>query len=145
MVRKALLTLLISTQLIWSGFSQQPQTPNVAAPPPSPSTQKPDEEDVVRITTNLVQVDAVVTDSQGKLVTDLKPEEVEILEDGHKQKITHFSFNLSATKPAERAAKNSGADKTAPPASMTPLRREDVKRTIAIVIDDLGLSFESTA
>jgi hypothetical protein len=34
--------------------------------------QKPPEGDVVRITTNLVQVDAVITDKSGKLITDLK-------------------------------------------------------------------------
>ena len=40
----------------------------------SSSKQKPADGDVVRITTNLVQVDAVITDKTGKLVTDLKPE-----------------------------------------------------------------------
>ena len=45
----------------------------------------------MKITTNLVQVDAVVTDKNGKIVTDLKPEEIEILEDGRKQKIAFLS------------------------------------------------------
>jgi len=74
MVRKALLTLLLSTQLIASGIAQQPQT----APPPM--VQRPNEDDVVRISSKLVQVDAVTTDDHGKLVTDLKPQEVEIFE-----------------------------------------------------------------
>ena len=38
-------------------------------------SQKPSDGDVVRITTNLVQIDAVITDKSGKLITDLKPEE----------------------------------------------------------------------
>lgn len=37
-------------------------------------------EDVVRIDTNLVQVDAVVTDAKGRPVTDLQAEDFEILE-----------------------------------------------------------------
>src|ERR1043165_9085859 len=88
----ALLLLFLGPSVL----AQQPAT----LPPPVPQltpAQKPDDDDVVKITTNLVQVDAVVTDSKGKLVTDLKPEEVEVFEDGRKQKISHFSFNLSET------------------------------------------------
>src|SRR3954463_16148919 len=99
MFRKTLLAVLLSTQLISSGLAQQPQTPPVGTSPP---TQKPDEGDVVRITTNLVQVDAVITDNHGKLVTDLKPEEVQIFEDGRRQKINNFSLNLSETPPSQR-------------------------------------------
>src|SRR6202008_1014034 len=35
-------------------------------------------------------------------------------------------------------------DKNAPPLPPVPLRSDLVRRTIAIVVDDLGLSFEST-
>ena len=132
-----LVPLLIASLLVSTAFAQQ-------AGPPPPTPQKPEDVDVVRITSNLVQVDAVVTDKNGKLVTDLKPEEVEIFEDGHKQKITHFSFNLSESAPTERVAKSAAIDKTAPPIPTARLRPEDIKRTIAIVVDDLGLSFEST-
>jgi len=144
MIRKILLSVCLSTQLISSGLAQQPQTSSVGAPPPVPqSAQKPDDEDVVRITTNLVQVDAVITDNHGKLVTDLKPQEVEIFEDGHKQKITNFSFALSETAPTQPAMKPATVAKDAPPVPTTTLRREDIKRTIAIVVDDLGLAFDS--
>ena len=54
----------------------------------SPPSRKPREGDVVRITTNLVQVDAVITDKSGKLITDLKPEELQLSEDNRAQKIT---------------------------------------------------------
>src|SRR5215831_4851546 len=111
--------------------------------PPPP--QKPEDLDVVRITSNLVQVDAVITDGHGKLVTDLKPEEIEIVEDGHKQKITHFSLTLSESASGERTLKPATSEQTANPMPPARLRREDVKRTIAIVVDDLGLSWESTA
>ena len=99
----------------------------------------------MRITTNLVQVDAVITDDHGKLVTDLKPEEVQIFEDGRKQKINNFTFNLSETPPIPRTPKPTTTDRNAPALPPATLRREDIKRTIAIVIDDLGLSFQSTA
>src|SRR5438874_1947317 len=141
---KFLLPLLPLLLLVSSAFAQQ--TGTLPSPPPAPQqTPKPEDVDVVRITTNLVQVDAVVTDSKGKLVTDLKPEEIEIFEDGRKQKITHFSLSLEpATAIAEPEAKSKTAVTNAPPLSLNRLKPEDVRRTIAIVVDDLGLSFEST-
>ena len=136
------LAILLITQLLVGGLAQQP-TPK---PTPSPSNQErpqpPEAEDVVRITTNLVQVDAVITDKNGKLVTDLKPEEVEIYENGREQKITNFSFNLSESTSMARDAKP--ADKNAPAPPPSRLKTEDIRRTIALVVDDLGLSFEST-
>jgi len=95
----------------------------------------------VRITTNLVQVDAVVTDGNEKPVTDLKPEEIEIYEDNRSQKITNFSYVRN--EPASRTQAQSATDrnaKLAPPVRLLP---QDVRRTIALVVDDLGLSFQS--
>lgn len=136
------LAILLITQLLGGGLAQQP------TPTPSPTNQErplaPEVEDVVRITTNLVQVDAVITDKNGKLVTDLTPEEVEIYEDGRAQKITNFSFNLSESTSTARDAKTTAAGKNVPAPPPSRLRTEDIRRTIALVVDDLGLSFEST-
>jgi VWFA-related protein len=100
---------------------------------------------VVRITTNLVQVDAVVTDKSGKQVTDLRPEDFEVLEDGKPQKITNFSYISAAPRGAATAPQPAppAADRDAPPAPSRPLRPADVCRTIALVVNDLGLSFPS--
>src|SRR5690242_468775 len=115
---KKLSPLFLTAILTSSIVAQQAGTP---PPAPGPTGQKPEDVDVVRITSNLVQVDAVITDNHGKLVTDLKPEEVEIFEDGHKQKITHFSFNLSeATPVVERNAKTARVDKTSPAPVLPP-------------------------
>src|SRR5919206_1350691 len=125
---RIIFTLLVLIPFSVSSLAQQPQ--------------KPQEEEVVRITTNLVQVDAVITDKNGKVVTDLRPEGLEIFEDGHQQKITHFSYNLMAEPaPEAPAAKPSPTDKNAPIVPPTRLKPEDIRRTIALVVDDLGLSF----
>lgn len=47
---------------------------------------------VFRTTTRLVVLDLVATDAQGRTVTDLKPEEVEIYEKGKEQTKRDFSF-----------------------------------------------------
>ncbi len=98
--------------------------------------QTPDH--VIRIDVNLVQIDAIVTDGKGKPVTDLKAEDFEILQDGKRQVISNFSYVSAA--PAGRTAP--AAIVGAPPEKLKP---EDVRRTIALVVDDLGLSFEATA
>ncbi len=144
------LVFVLVPQLAMTSLAQQPAQPAPPATPPSTGQQQTatksqqQEEEVVRITTNLVQVDAVVTDRSGKPVTDLKPEELQILEDGKPQKITNFSFVTAESRTtAGPVGKPAPADKNAAPAPPVLLRPEQVRRTIAVVIDDLGLSFES--
>lgn len=144
MKRRHLTALLLSGLLASSGQTQEPKSSPTPASAGQSQPQKPDDIDVVKITANLVQVDAVVTDKDGKLVTDLRPEEIEISEDGHKQKITHFSFNALETAAPNLSGKPAPVDKNAPPVPPGKLRPEDIRRTIAIVVDDLGLSFAST-
>jgi len=98
------------------------------------------EEEVVRITTNLVQVDAVVLDGEGKPVTDLRPDEVQIFEDGRPRKITNFSYIAESGRRGGAAAPSPSNGSTPPPFRLRP---EDVRRTIALVVDDLGLSFQT--
>ena len=117
---------------------------------PAPDSQRPGA--VFTVTSTLVQVDAVVTDSKGHHLTDLKPEDFQIFEDGKLQKLTHFSY-VQVT-PARKAAPETktvrekpapNAVSALPPAPLARLRPEDVRRTIVLMVDDLGLSFESMA
>src|SRR5829696_5920116 len=117
-------------------------------PTPAPSPQETQDPDVVRITTNLVQVDVVVT-KDGKQVTDLKPEDFEILEDGRPQSISSFAYvSVNSPRSDDRAEKSSPPSNrkidTVPVIPKPPLPQE-IKRTEAIVIDDLGMSFQSMA
>jgi VWFA-related protein len=136
MRNRFLLSALLIARLASVSLAQQP----AAVQSPAPK-QRPEDVDVVRITSNLVQVDAVVTDKKGTAVTDLKPEEIQIFEDGRQQKITHFSYNLTETSAPERPAAILARDSSSVPPAR--LKREDIKRTIAIVVDDLGLSAQS--
>src|SRR3954462_2883198 len=64
--------------------------------------QPADDDSVVRITTNLIQVDAIVTDSKGRVVTNLAPEDFEVLVNGNSYKITHFSLVTVEPKTLEQ-------------------------------------------
>jgi VWFA-related protein len=146
---KPLQALILISLLAASTSAQQPSPspqPKPPSPPPTVVPQRPTvDEDVVRITTNLVQVDAVVTDKSGKAITDLRPEEIRIFEDGRAQTVTNFSYVIAdssnSSSPPRPAAVT---DKTAPPVPSVALRPEQVRRTMALVVDDLGLSFQST-
>jgi VWFA-related protein len=119
-----------------------------ARPQGAPALQPaPQPEDVIRINVNLVQVDALVTDAQGKLVEDLRKEDFEIRQDGKPQLITNFSY--ISTRPGQPAApppppargKKAAADPGAPPP--VPLRASQARRTFALVVDDLALAAEN--
>ncbi|HUS09379.1 MAG TPA: VWA domain-containing protein [Pyrinomonadaceae bacterium] len=138
MKNRSLILLLLAVVPLSSALGQS-QTP-------SPSPQKTPNEDVLRVTTNLVQLDVVVTDKEGKQVTDLGPEDFEITEDRDKQQITSFS-HVTLGPPvtiSQPTVSNITPGKTGTtPVVPAPLRADQVHRTIALVVDDLGISFES--
>ncbi|MFN2406874.1 MAG: VWA domain-containing protein [Pyrinomonadaceae bacterium] len=80
--------------------SQQAQRPrrvnsgteqtNESKKPPTGASEEVDEGDVVRVDTQLVSVPAVVTDSSGRPLSGLKPENFRIVEDGQPQNIANF-------------------------------------------------------
>src|ERR1043165_9909815 len=93
-MRKALALLL---------FCLVPYTGVAQTVAPKPSTQQPDEE-VVRITSALVQTDVVVTDKSDRLVPDLKLSDFEVYENGKRQDLKFMEFvGLDTGVRAERA------------------------------------------
>ncbi len=128
-VKLVTLSFLMLTACL-SEFSQG------AAPTARPT---PPDTDVVKISTSLIQLDVTVIDSKGKVITDLKRDEIEVYENGEKQKITGLTF-VSSKRPAE---KPKAPDALGVPIPQTVLRSESIRRTIGLVVDDLSLSFES--
>jgi VWFA-related protein len=103
---------------------QAPQVPAQPAP-------------TIRVGVDLVRIDATVTDERGRHVPDLSIRDFEVLQDGRRQAITTFAY-VAGDSPAftDSGARSPGIARTA--------SADHVRRTIAIVVDDLGLSFEST-
>lgn len=92
-----------------------------------------------------MQIDAVVTDKKGDHVENLTAEDLEMTVDGKRQAITYFKLvKLPEPKPAGPPTKENKP--IVAPANLPGkvIEPEQVKRTIAFVVDDLGLSFEST-
>ncbi len=110
--------------------------------------QAPSEPPRFRVAVDLVSIDAVVTDRNGEVVRDLTAADFEVLQDGKRQKVTFAQFvpvstvapsEARAIGPGEASASGvSGVARGAAP----PTAREQVRRTIVLVVDDLGLSVE---
>jgi VWFA-related protein len=112
---------------------------------PTPQQPAPDEE-IVRVTTALVQVDAVVVDKNDRPVPDLKMSDFEVYENGKRQNIQFMEFvSTDAGAGASRVEGNRELAKVAPGAETTVARElsaKDVKRTFAFVVDDLTVPLE---
>jgi VWFA-related protein len=104
----------------------------------------------LRIGVTAVEIDAVITDRRGLPITDLRPDEFEIVQDGRKQPVMSAQYIPldppvpRATPRAAGASANSASTASAMPPERLP-QPADVRHTMAIVIDDLHLSFISTA
>ena len=100
--------------------------------------------DVVKISTNLIQLDATVTDSKGNVIRDLTRDDFEIFENGKKQPVSGFSFVSHTAKKSETATSSSQpASGVIAPVPPTEVRPDRVRRAIALVVDDLSLSYGS--
>src|SRR6266699_2311447 len=129
MIKAIFSFVIILSFLLSSAHPQQPasQSPQPSAATTQQSRSGTDDQDVIRITTNLVQVDAVVT-KDGKQVTDLKPEDFELFEDGHPQTITNFSYVSNVpTVPSKVAATPPAKDKIGAPIVPAAVRPHDVR------------------
>src|SRR6185369_1842209 len=76
------------------------------------------EGDVVKVKSNLVNIDVIVKDKKGKYVSDLKPEDFVITENGQPQKLEFFDAPLSKTetkKPNETGATTTTTTTTSTP------------------------------
>ena len=99
---------------------------------------------IVRVSVNLVQLEVVVTDSRGRHVAGLEPVDFEVLDGGRSQEVVHCTYVAFRPSPS-----------STPAAGSTPLasdhrvllsepkldtRRENVQRTVVILIDDGSLT-----
>ncbi len=141
-MKKVLLSFFLLFIFTILTFSQTPQPE--ATPPPLPEV----DDTLVKISTTLIQLDIVVTDKKGNQITDLNPEDFEIFVNGEKQDISNFSYIFSkaaniANTASASPKNNKSTNKYSVPPPPAKSKLEDVRRTYAIIVDDLGLSTPS--
>lgn len=98
--------------------------------------QKKQEEDTIKISAQLVQVDVLVTDKNNKPVSGLKREDFELYDNDKTQVISFFSYEESKLQRVDVGA--SGTREL--PRVITP---GELKRVIAFVVDTLHMSTDN--
>jgi VWFA-related protein len=99
-------------------------------------------EQPIRISTELIQLDVVVTDKNGQVVRGLTKDDFTLVDEGKKQQVSFFEFvdleaPLAATNPAPTSA-------TAP-LEGADLAGAGIRRIVAFVVDDLTINYEDLA
>ncbi len=107
---------------------------------PQDKQRKPDGDQPIRISTELVQLDVVVTDKNGRVVSDLTKDDFELQESGKKQLINFFEF-VEAEKKKDSAPPTL-SDARADRRSDEEPTLSDVRRIFAFIIDDLTIRYE---
>lgn len=93
------------------------------------------------VSVDRIQIGAVITDSKGRHVTDLGIGDFAVLDGGKRQQLTRCEYIRLAdsgltppTVPQERALR------APPPSAAHELTREQVRRTIVLLVDDISLA-----
>lgn len=128
-MRKILaLILTISTFVCVHAQTPQQQTPQT-------------DEDVVLITTQLIQVDAVVTDKNDQVIPDLKLGDFSLYDNGKKQDLQFIEYVGANSKPRVEGNIEVAGSKIEPEIARN-LSAQDLHRVFAFVVDDLTIPFE---
>jgi VWFA-related protein len=131
-LRQFLCALALCGVSIPNALFGQERAPNAAA-------SGAQQEEVLRISTDLVQTDVVVLDKQGGVVKDLQRDQFELLVDGQPQAITFFE-NVEAGSARESAQLAAARGATIAPGASAPAISG---RTLIFYVDDLHLSQQS--
>src|SRR6266446_598347 len=125
-IRRSILLVIMLGVLVVPAQSQEKKEPK----------KSPDDDEVIRVTSNLVSLDVIVKDKKGKAITDLKPEDFAVSENGVPQKIEFFDATLTTSEAAQPTRPN---DPTQPPNDSTrPKSRTPSgfpRNIIALVLD----------
>ena len=106
---------------------------------PQKPPQEPIPEDIIRISTELVQTDVVVTDKNDRIINDLKLEDFELYDNGKKQDLRFLEFVSVASPRRVEGARPAGLPAEAEETGNTGVAARDLKRVVAFVIDDLTM------
>jgi Ca-activated chloride channel family protein len=103
LIRPLLLLVVVATLLcagvLFSTRSNASVTDGAASPSPSPTPRSRDElpqdsDEVVKFDTNLTNIFFTAADKNKRFISDLKAEDIRVLEDGQQQEIFTFQTNI---------------------------------------------------
>jgi len=86
------------------------------------------DEEVVKVKSNLVNIDVIVKDKKGKYISDLKAEDFVVTENGQPQKIEFFDAPLARSE-TRKAGKATAVEPSTPPTPVAP------RNYVSLVLD----------
>jgi len=113
--------------------------------PEAPAADKPSaiEPLTIKLSVNEVRLDVVVLDNKGNPVTDLKVNDFEITQNGKQQNVISSVYIDYQTNAAAKPSVVQKNKRNSAPLPTVELTREDTRRTIIFVVDDLSMNFEN--
>ncbi len=135
-MRKALRAGLTTALLLSTALAQTPQQQR------QPRETAPD--DIIRITTELVQADVVVADKNDEIISDLKLSDFEVYDNGKKQELQFMEF-ISVDEPSRSEGAASNVARIAPGIDSSvaaDTTAADLRRVIGFVVDDVTIPSE---
>ena len=129
MIDKAIGLLLIAISIC-------PNLIEISAAAGQSQTKPVDQKDLLRLRTELIQLQVVVTDKEGRAIEGLKKEDFELMEQGRIQEVSFFSEDRLAT-PIEKKGLSRDQVTTQPADRARP---EKPVRSIVLFVDTFHLS-----
>jgi VWFA-related protein len=120
--------ILFSVQAV---VTQTPQKPE----------QEPAADDIIRITTSLVQTDVVIVDKDDRVIPDIKLDEIKVTDNGKRQDVKFLEFVAPDAAPRIEG-KLSIAGKAVESDAARNLSAGELRRVFAFVVDDLTIPLE---
>jgi VWFA-related protein len=102
--------------------------------PGAAAGQTPDDDEIVRVETDLVTVEALVTDANGNIATNLRPEDFKLYEDGVEMPLSFFSVAQRERQPRPVAV----AFALDVSGSVTPEELTNLRRAVNVFAKRLG-------
>ena len=107
---------------------------------PTPTPKPIEQEDVVRVMTELVQTDVMVFDKDGKFASGLERDQFELLVDGKPQPIVFFESVVTGGRTEETVLRTAGGKKAPQPVAVEPGESVSERgRTVLFFVNDLHL------
>jgi VWFA-related protein len=127
-MKKSIATFFSIVLVVSSVAAQTPQKPEQEIAP----------EDILRITTSLVQTDVVVTDKNDQVIPDLKLEDFKVFENGKRQDLKFLEFVPGDGTPRVEGGLKIAGQPVEPNVERN-LSPTELRRVFAFVVDDLTI------
>ncbi len=106
-------------------------------------TAKTEKDFTVRIAVEEVRLDVVVVDRRGRQIPGLTAADFEIYQDDVQQEVLSCTYITDQTSEAGKPSLSKKGSKGIPSIPTPMPAREDVRRVIAFIVDDLSMNFEN--